>query len=144
MPDKSSSFIERCEFADNGDIDSVRDHAKMSALLLYRLIQRAYTSVMSTILDEQACEKERKKAFATLQVAQHDREQSSPAAVPKASLNLPNCRSNNRVENKATITTPPPSVFQGGFCRDLSVVGNLLSQTGFSSSISVKYEALSC
>ncbi|CAI9767854.1 unnamed protein product [Fraxinus pennsylvanica] len=147
-PDKVSSFIERCEFADEQDIESVLDRAKMSALLLYRLIQRAYTSVMSTILDEEACEKERKKAAAALQVthtfvqSQQAREQSS-TAVPKATPNVPKF-SNNRVENKATVTTPPPSVFQGVFCRDLSVVGNLLSQTGFSRPIPVKYEALSC
>ncbi|XP_022876264.1 uncharacterized protein LOC111394592 [Olea europaea var. sylvestris] len=148
-PDKSSSFIERCEFADEQDIDSVKDRAKMSALLLYRLIQRAYTSVMSTILDEEASEKERKKAAAALQVnqafvqSQHAREKSS-TAVTKATHGVPNLSSNNRVEKKATITTPPPSVFQGVFCRDLSVVGNLLSQTGFSRPIPVKYEALSC
>ncbi|KAL2556599.1 Heat shock protein DnaJ with tetratricopeptide repeat [Forsythia ovata] len=149
-PDKSSGFIERCEFADERDIDSVRDRAKMSALLLYRLIQRAYTSVMSTILDEEACEKERKKAAAALQVAQavvqsqQAREQSTSTAMPKDTPSVPKCSSNNRVKNKASITTPPPSVFQGVFCRDLSVVGNLLSQTGFSRPIPVKYEALSC
>ncbi|KAL8527239.1 hypothetical protein ACS0TY_005209 [Phlomoides rotata] len=119
-PDKSSSFIERCEFADEKDMDSVRDRAKMSALLLYRLIQKGYTSVMSSILDEEAVEKQRKNSAAKV--------------VAEA------------IENKpvATVKTPPASVFQGVFCRDLAVVGNLLAQAGFNRPMPVKYEALSC
>ncbi|KAL1543974.1 hypothetical protein AAHA92_20883 [Salvia divinorum] len=117
-PDKSSSFIERCEFADEKDIDSVRDRAKMSSLLLYRLVQRGYTSVMSTILDEEAAEKQRKKV-----------QQTPPMPV---------------AEESKVIKTPPPSVFQGVFCRDIAVVGNLLAQAGFNRPIPVKYEALSC
>ncbi|KAG6432712.1 hypothetical protein SASPL_104297 [Salvia splendens] len=120
-PDKSSSFIERCEFADEKDIDSVRDRAKMSSLLLYRLVQRGYTSVMSTILDEEAAEKQRKKVVAVQQ----------PPPMPVA-------------EESKAIKTPPPSVYQGVFCRDIAVVGNLLAQAGFNRPIPVKYEALSC
>ncbi|XP_022898101.1 uncharacterized protein LOC111411748 isoform X2 [Olea europaea var. sylvestris] len=127
-PDKSSSFIDRCEFADDGDIDSIRDRAKMSALLLYRLIQKGYTSVMGTILEDEA------KAAMQVQQAQ---EQSSTRieSIPEAILD-----GNHRTENNAAIT----SVFQGVFCRDLSVVGTLLSQAGFSRPMAVKYEALSC
>lgn len=91
-PDRCSNFIEKCEFADEKDVISVRDRAKMSALLLYRMIQRGYTSLMSTVLDEE----QRRKAAAVV------------------------------------------------FCRDLATVGNLslLSQTGFTHPIPVKYEAL--
>lgn len=113
-PDKSSSFIERCEFADEkNDVESVRDRAKMSSLLLYRLIQKGYNHITAMIMEEEAAEKERKTAAAA-------------------------------VNEKKPITTPPASVFQGVFCRDLAVVGNLLSQAGFNRPIPVKYEALSC
>ncbi|XP_057782198.1 uncharacterized protein LOC131000345 [Salvia miltiorrhiza] len=127
-PDKSSSFIERCEFADEKDVDSVRDRAKMSSLLLYRLVQRGYTSVMSTILDEEAAEKQRKKAV----------QQPAPAPAPAMPVAVA------VAEESKAIKTPPASVFQGVFCRDLAVVGNLLAQAGFNRPIPVKYEALSC
>ncbi|KAI3460762.1 hypothetical protein Pfo_017425 [Paulownia fortunei] len=148
-PDKSSSFIEKCEFADEKDVDSVRDRAKMSALLLYRLIQKGYTSVMATILDEEAAEKQRKKAAAALQAAvqaQQVHEQPSIARVESIPVAISEVLSgnNNRIENKPAITTPPASVFQGVFCRDLAVVGDLLSQAGFNRPIPVNYEALSC
>ncbi|PIN15597.1 hypothetical protein CDL12_11741 [Handroanthus impetiginosus] len=148
-PDKSSCFIEKCEFADEKDVDSVRDRAKMSALLLYRLIQKGYTSVLTTILDEEAAEKQRRKATAALQAAVQsqqaqeqksvDRIESAPVAVSE------DVNGSNKAENKSsTVSTPPTSGFQGVFCRDLAVVGNLLSQAGFNRSIPVKYEALSC
>lgn len=155
-PDKSSSFMERCEFADERDVDSVRDKAKMSALLLYRLIQKGYTSLMTTIMDEEAAEKQRKKAAAALQATQaHEK---SVKAV-ESSLNKVSAAANevvvlppsnsSTVENNAPRTTNvttgvDASVFQGVFCRDLAAVGNLLSQAGFNRPIPVKYEALSC
>ncbi|KAK4763805.1 hypothetical protein SAY87_013243 [Trapa incisa] len=39
-PDKALGFIERCEFVDDQNLDSVKDRANMSAMLLYRLIQK--------------------------------------------------------------------------------------------------------
>lgn len=124
-PDKSTHFIDRCEFSDEVDIDSVKDRARMSSLLLYRLIQRGYTKLMKIILDEEACEKQRKKTSAALQQAiKHDEHQQL--------LN----KNRNHVEKK--------NAFQGVFCRDLAVVGSLLSQTGFNRPIQVKYEGLSC
>ncbi|KAI3819200.1 hypothetical protein L1987_13025 [Smallanthus sonchifolius] len=42
------------------DIESVKERAKMSGLLLYRLIQRGYTNLMRIVLDEEALEKQRK------------------------------------------------------------------------------------
>ncbi|XP_058188030.1 uncharacterized protein LOC131304708 [Rhododendron vialii] len=144
-PDKANSFIDRCEFADDRDVDSIRDRAKMSALLLYRLIQKGYTSVMSTIMDEEVVEKQRKQAAATLQAAaaiqvKQAHEQTKLEAELSAASEVLAC---NRMENKGT-TPPPASVYQGVFCRDIAVVGNLLSQVGFNRPIPVKYEALSC
>lgn len=140
-PDKSSSFIERCEFADEKDVDSVRDRAKMSCLLLYRLIQRGYTSVMSTILDEEATEKQRKKAAAA---AVHQPPPLPPSAPAAGDKPIPVAAASSNKAAAAVIKTPPPSVFQGVFCRDLAVVGNLLSQASFNRPMPVKYEGLSC
>ncbi|KAL1565150.1 hypothetical protein AAHA92_07403 [Salvia divinorum] len=61
-PDQSWNFMHKCEFADEKDVDSVRDGAKMSALVLHRLIQRGYSSLMAAILEDEAVEKQRKKA----------------------------------------------------------------------------------
>lgn len=140
-PDKSANFIERCQIADDRDLDSIRDRAKMSALLLYRLIQKGYSSVMSTIMDEEAAEK-RKKAAAALQAAQAAiQNQQPPESESKP-------KQKQEVSSVETTTSSSVSstnnVFQGVFCRDLTVVGNLLSQVGFNRPIPVKYEALSC
>ncbi|TMW85786.1 hypothetical protein EJD97_022494 [Solanum chilense] len=177
-PDKSTSFVERCEFADEKDVDSIRDRAKLSALLLYRLIQKGYTKLMTTIIDEEAAEKQRTKAAAALQAMQQQQQQVQPtqelqqsraepisnaasrraveAALssnttsrvpPKAAANTtPSCN-NSRAESKVVVSTSTnASSFQGVFCRDLAIVGNLLSQagTGFNRPIPMKYEALSC
>ncbi|MBA0743759.1 hypothetical protein Gogos_006414 [Gossypium gossypioides] len=144
-PDKATNFIERCEFADERDLDSIKDRAKMSALLLYRLLQKGYSSVMSTIMDEEAAEKQRKKATAALQAAQaaaiqvQQTQHSNPKPEHETS---PVSSCNNKSKN--TTTNSNTNVFQGVFCRDLTVVGNLLSQVGFNRPLTVKYEALSC
>ncbi|GMN52326.1 hypothetical protein TIFTF001_021466 [Ficus carica] len=143
-PDKSTAFIERCELADDRDLDSIRDRAKMSALLLYRLIQKGYSSVMSTIMEEEAVEKQRKTAAAALQAAQAaiqiqqppDSESHKPELKPKP-------KQKQEVSSSSSVGSNN-NVFQGVFCRDLTVVGNLLSQVGFNRPIPVKYEALSC
>lgn len=141
-PDKSTSFIERCELADDRDLDSIRDRSKMSALLLYRLIQKGYSSVMSTIMEEEAAEKQRKKAAAALQAAQAAIQiQQTPESESKQKSEL---KPKPKPEVSSVKTTPSNNVFQGVFCRDLTVVGNLLSQVGFNRPIPMKYEALSC
>ena len=155
-PDKATNFIDRCEFADERDLESVKDRAKMSALLLSRLLQKGYSSVMSTIMNEEAAEKQRKKAAAALQASQaaiqvQQTQYSNSKLEPETSFasstnssDVSGC--NNKVdssENKAT-TTSNANVFQGVFCRDLAAVGNLLSQVGFNRPLPVKYEALSC
>lgn len=146
-PDKSTNFIDRCELADERDLDSVRDRAKMSALLLYRWIQKAYSNLMTTIMEEEAAEKQRKRAQAALQatvmihgVKTVEEEESitgttSPAVEVAAS---------NRISSSENMGTSSSSPYQGVFCRDLHLVGNLLSQAGFNRPIQVKYEALSC
>jgi len=123
-PDKAMCFIERCEMADERDLDSVKERARMSSLLLYRLLQKGYTSVMGAIMDEEVAEKQRMKKVLEAQA------QAEKLENKKCTVSSP--------------TTANPAVFQGVFCRDLAVVGNLLSQTGFNRSIPVKYEALSC
>ncbi|CAH9132588.1 unnamed protein product [Cuscuta epithymum] len=135
-PDKSSGFIERCEYTDDREIESVRERAKMSSLLLYRLIQKGYTSLMAAIIDEEAAEKQRKKTAASTVVAlqamqQHQEEVAQQKSHGPSSTMKPIC-------------CPDPSVFQGVFCRDLAIVGNLLSQSGFNRPLPMKYEALSC
>ncbi|KAG5150382.1 hypothetical protein AAZX31_10G014000 [Glycine max] len=124
-PDKATCFVERCELADERDLDSVKERAKMSALLLYRLLQKGYTNVMGTIMDEEAAEKQRKK-------------------VLEAQVLMSNENLEDKKCNVSSPSTANPSVYQGVFCRDIAVVGNLLSQSGFNRSIPVKYEALSC
>ncbi|GMI85824.1 hypothetical protein like AT2G47440 [Hibiscus trionum] len=137
-PDKAINFIDRCELADERDLDSVIDRAKMSALLLYRLLQKGYSSVKSTIMDEEAAEKQRKKAAIQVQQTQYSNSKSEPEDN-RASTNSSDFSS----ENKAT-TTSNANVFQGVFCRDLAAVGNLLPQVGFNHPIPLKYEAMSC
>ncbi|KAK8718148.1 hypothetical protein V6N13_045393 [Hibiscus sabdariffa] len=156
-PDKATNFIERCEFANDRDLDSVKDRAKMSALLLYRLLQKGYSSMMTTIIEEEAADKQRKKATAALQAAQaaiqvqqtqYSNTKPEPETNPASTTNSSNVSScKTRVksnENKAATTSSNTNVFQGVFCRDLAVVGNLLSQVGFNRPLPVKYEALSC
>ncbi|KAF9688155.1 hypothetical protein SADUNF_Sadunf02G0167700 [Salix dunnii] len=154
-PDKSINFVERCEFADDMDIDSVKDRAKMSALLLYRLLQKGYSNVMSTIMDEEAAEKQRKKtaaiqsqqtaqaaAIQSQQAAQNAKMESNPSAAEISGSIRINSNENKVASASSGSTTT--SVFQGVFCRDLAAVGNLLSQSGFNRPLAVKFEALSC
>ncbi|KAK9282094.1 hypothetical protein L1049_005006 [Liquidambar formosana] len=143
-PDKSTNFIDRCEFVDDRDLDSIRDRAKMSALLLYRLLQKGYHSVMATIMDEEAAEKQRKKAAAALQATAIQIQQAQePKLEPEVKISPSEISGCSRISpaESANATT---SVFQGVFCRDIAVVGNLLSQAGFNLPLPVKYEALSC
>ncbi|XP_076901933.1 uncharacterized protein LOC143556525 [Bidens hawaiensis] len=133
-PDKFINFIDRCEFSDDGDVDSVKERARMSGLLLFRLIQRGYTSLMRIVLDEQALDKQRK-------MMKHD--EHVHQQISSKSVEIVTMRNNNNNNNKGN-EGEKKNAFKGVFCRDLSVVGNLLSQTGFNRPIQVKYEGLSC
>ncbi|KAG2697613.1 hypothetical protein I3843_07G114300 [Carya illinoinensis] len=151
-PDKAISFIDKCELADDRDLDSLKDRARMSALLLYRLLQKGYSSVMATIMDEEAAEKQRKKAAAALQTAQATAipVQQTQASKLESETNSSSFKNSSaevpgsKKMTASTSTSSNTSVFQGVFCRDLAVVGSLLSQVGFNRQIPVKYEALSC
>ncbi|CAH2057652.1 unnamed protein product [Thlaspi arvense] len=149
-PDRASSFIERCEFTDQSDVDSVRDRARMSSLLLYRLIQKGYSAVTAIIAEEAAAEEKRKKniAAAQAQTPMHKTEERKP--VGKSGLTKIAGFSEPKAVGKSKITenTEPKPVnsnaYQGVFCRDLAAVGNLLTRAGFNHPIPVKYEALTC
>ncbi|XP_050377431.1 uncharacterized protein LOC126794705 isoform X2 [Argentina anserina] len=155
-PDKATVFIDRCELADDRDIDSVRDRAKLSALLLYRLLQKGYSSLSTTIMDEEAAEKQRKKAAAALQAAQAQAQAQAQAAqaaaaaaiqiqqTQEALIEFESASSNSNSNSNRMVHSSEAKAFQGVFCRDIAVVGNLLSQVGFNRPITVKYEALSC
>ncbi|XP_016467784.2 uncharacterized protein LOC107790376 [Nicotiana tabacum] len=161
-PDKSTSFLERCEFADEQDVDSVRDRAKMSALLLYRMMQRGYASLMTIIKDEEMAEQQRKKAAAALQLMQQqvqlneELQQSKAETLGTVSMQqqvqqiqeLQQSRAeilDSDMCNTTSCSNTNATVFQGVFCRDIAIVGNLLCQAaGFNQPIPVKYEALSC
>ncbi|CAH9085661.1 unnamed protein product [Cuscuta epithymum] len=117
-PDKAMSFVERCEFPDEKDIEAARDRAKMSALLLYKWLQRAHASLLKTVIEEEESEKQNRAIAAAAAVVIQ--------------------------EPKVEETPPPAPVFHGGFCRDLAMVGSLLSQSGFSHPIPMNYEAVSC
>ncbi|XP_031273940.1 uncharacterized protein LOC116146785 [Pistacia vera] len=152
-PDKATSFIDRCEFADDRNLDSVKDRAKMSALLLYRLLQKGYSSVMVNIMDEEAAEKRRKKATTALQVAIQVQQQQTQNSKLEPELNQSTTATSmeisgsNRMsstENNGPTASNTNNVYQGIFCRDIAAVGNLLSQAAFNRPLQVKYEALSC
>ncbi|CAI8603718.1 unnamed protein product [Vicia faba] len=137
-PEKATCFIERCELADERDLESVKDRTRMASMLLYRLLQKGYSSVMNSIAEDENAEKEKQRKIA-LQL------QETSANVH--SVEVLQQKSRDEMEEKFAMSSPSianPTVFQGVFCRDLSVVGNLLSQRFSSRSIPVKYEALSC
>ncbi|KAG2241881.1 hypothetical protein Bca52824_096276 [Brassica carinata] len=136
-PDRASSFIDRCEFTDQNDVDSVRDRAKMSSLLLYRLIQKGYSAVKTIIAVEAEAAEKRKRDAAVVQ---------TPAQTPMHKIEEPRAV-NKSVVITITDTEPKPvnsNAYQGVFCRDLAAVGNLLTRAGFNHPIPVKYEALTC
>lgn len=158
-PEKAIGFIERCELADERDLESVKDRARMASMLLYRLLQKGYTNVMNTILEEEASAEKQKKMVLQLQQTNanaHVIQASTNAHVTQASSNahvnavvevLQKKSREEMLEEKYAMSSPSivnPTVFQGVFCRDLTVVGNLLSQRFSNRSIPVKYEALSC
>ncbi|KAL8142639.1 hypothetical protein V2J09_015671 [Rumex salicifolius] len=134
-PDRALAFIDRCEFSSEPERDEARDRSRMSAVLLYRLIQKGYSSVTVAIAEDDKAEKERLKAAAALQEAQaHVQAQQQQ-------------RQKNEMEAGRAVLNGPGAgnkVYQGVFCRDLAVVGSLLSQARFNRPLSVKYEALSC
>lgn len=161
-PDKATGFVDRCDFVDDRDVDAVKDQARMSALLLYRLLQKGYSAVMGSIMDEEAAGRQRVATAAAAAAIQ---------AVAAAAAAMEDCSAEVKVEVAAVAREAieekkndhqsanrvvelqlqqqqqdgkASKVYQGVFCRDIAVVGNLISQVGFNRPIPVKYEALSC
>ncbi|VAH41888.1 unnamed protein product [Triticum turgidum subsp. durum] len=183
-PDRSASFAERLELVDeHRDLDAVRDQARMSALFLYRMLQKGYSHIMSAVLDEEAAARQRARedaaaaalaatvaaaaASATKQAeeeaaasaAMQEEEEEEAAAVPESPKQTERVRCENipvQVAEPETIAPPSPPtprlsaaamspMFQGAFCRDMAVVGTLLSRGRFDRPpMAVKCEAMSC
>ncbi|KAG2639219.1 uncharacterized protein LOC120662242 [Panicum virgatum] len=117
-PVRSVSFAERLELVDeHRDLEAVRDQARMSALFLYRMLHKGYSFIMSAVLDEEAA-------------ARQQQDEAAVAARTTAAA-------------AGTPTSMGPGL-QGVFCRDMAVVGSLLSRGGFDRPIPVKCEAMSC
>uniref|UniRef100_A0ACD5WNL5 Uncharacterized protein n=1 Tax=Avena sativa TaxID=4498 RepID=A0ACD5WNL5_AVESA len=167
-PERSASFAERLELVDeHRDLDAVRDQARMSALFLYRMLQKGYSHVMSAVLDEEAAERQRAREdaaalAAAAEVALAAREQEEEALTvpesPKSSESAHGANVGNvQVAKPEPIAPPSPiaqrlsaaaamsPMFQGAFCRDMAVVGTLLSRGAFDMpAMAVKCEAMSC
>ncbi|KAF8387798.1 hypothetical protein HHK36_026455 [Tetracentron sinense] len=156
-PDKATNFVDWCEFVDNYDLDSVKEQARMWGLMLFRLLQKGYASLMATIMEDEAAEEQRKKAAAATKVPVLVQEPKLEGELSKpkgeigdgngvgsldyimGSIELP--EKNSRAVAAAAMAA---SVFQGVFCRDIAAVGNLPSPVGFDLPMPVKYQALSC
>ena len=175
-PDRAVVFGERLELVDeHRDLEAVRDQARMSALLLYRMLQKGYSFVMSAVLDEEAAERQRAKdAAAAALLAKQEAAKQEPkqdAAKQEAPLPAPEKPKNTErarprsppgraaqpakpkakaaavaTTSKAPVAvTSTAPVYQGVFCRDMAVVGTLLSRGGgFDRALPVKCEAMSC
>ncbi|OWM80068.1 hypothetical protein CDL15_Pgr010046 [Punica granatum] len=152
-PNRALDFLDKCEFEQGYDFDSIKDRAKMSGLLLYRLLQKAYASIASIIMDEEEVDKQRKKAAAALQAEQAAVQvPKTHEPKPKAESSLPIApkRSESSAPKQISLTSnakkvcPDPSVHRGVFCRDMAAVGSLLAQVGYNRPLPVKYAALSC
>ncbi|CAM0872851.1 unnamed protein product [Alopecurus aequalis] len=158
-PDRAVVFGERLELVDeHRDLEAVRDQARMSALLLYRMLQKGYSFLMSAVIDEEAADRQRsREAAAAASALSKQQPETNPssetgrvpitnscavqtAKPPKAKAIIP-ALSKTGVAPRTSSAAP---VYQGVFCRDLAVVGTLLSRSGFDRSLPVKCQAMSC
>ncbi|KAK4776458.1 hypothetical protein SAY86_005146 [Trapa natans] len=143
-PNRSLDFLDKCEFEEGCDFDSIRDRAKMSGLLLYRLLQKAHASILSTIAEEEAAEEQRKATAAALQAEQAALQVSDTCEVKPEIEPFTSPKATGSSSSNNKMVSPDPSVHRGVFCRDLAAVGNLLARAGCNRPIPVKYAALSC
>ncbi|XP_065041349.1 uncharacterized protein LOC135675009 [Musa acuminata AAA Group] len=105
-PEKATAFVARLEFADDHrDPDGVRDQAKMSAMVLYRMLQKGYSRIKATVMNE---EKVAVAVAAAAQVA---------ASIPTVA------GGGSEVPNKAAVAAA--GVFQRRFCRDTAEAGSM-------------------
>lgn len=110
--ERSMTSIDRFDIIDEHELVSVKNRARMSTLLLYRLIQKGYYAVMSDIETVEA-----DKA-----VAIDNRRMDGNKAVVMAVVR----KSNNKL-----------NVVKGVFCRDMAAVGSLISRAGLRQPITV-------
>ncbi|EAZ05220.1 hypothetical protein OsI_27418 [Oryza sativa Indica Group] len=165
-PDRCASFAERLELVDeHRDLEAVRDQARMcGAVAVPHAAEGLLRCIMSVVQDEEAAERQRAKdaaaataaAAAAAAAAALAREQEETAAVPEkariSSVSVPSTNVQVQVTQAAAMPTAAMAaaaamgspVFQGVFCRDMAVVGTLLSRGGFDRPIPVKCEAMSC
>ncbi|KAK3126087.1 hypothetical protein QOZ80_7BG0613710 [Eleusine coracana subsp. coracana] len=140
-PDRSTSFAERLELVDDHrDLEAVRDQARMSALFLYRMLQKGYSFIMAAVLDQEAADRQRIKdeaAMAEAESAARKEQEHQVKAIPMDKPIANNVLHHHQVVPRAPMptsaATPMPTMsppFQGVFCRDMAV---LLSRPGFDS-----------
>ncbi|CAM8922517.1 unnamed protein product [Rhodiola kirilowii] len=154
-PDRVTAFIDKCEFNDSRDLDSVKERARISATLLHRLLQKGYAKILNNVMEEEVAGEQRKVAQAALEATalQIQEEEAKTQEAAKSELSAVKeveMFSDNETcpspENKSSSSSSSSSssIYKASFCRDLAVVGSLLSQVGFNRPIPVKYEALTC
>lgn len=166
-PERVTGFIDKCEFTESGDPDSVKERARISASLLHRLLQKGYAQIMSDVMEEEAvAEKQKRKlaqaaleATALLQIQRLSKTQEEAAAAAAAAAKLElktkneeelfireneTCPSPEHNNSSSSSSSSASSVYNASFCRDLAVVGSLLARVGFNHPIPIKYEALTC
>ncbi|XP_010474676.1 PREDICTED: uncharacterized protein LOC104754236 [Camelina sativa] len=113
-PERTVAFIDRFELTDEEELASVKNRARMSTLLLYRLIQKGYHAVISNIemVDAVAIK---------IQPVETPTDDDNKAAAME-------------VERKSSNNL---NVVKGVFCRDMAAVGSLISRAGLRQPISV-------
>ncbi|WOL18378.1 hypothetical protein Cni_G27173 [Canna indica] len=118
-PEKAAAFVDRLEFADDHrDPDSARDQARMSATILYRMLQKGYSRIMATVMMEENA------AAAVAQVPPANATAVTGPEVQVVERSLGRQQSLWGSEKAAAAL-----VLQGMFCRDMAVVGSVLSQS---------------
>lgn len=119
-PDRSANFVDRCEFVDERDAEAVREQARVAALALYRLVQRGYSTLMASVLDETAAERQRQMA-AAVAIAR-------TIPIPIETIVAGDGRDNG---GRLPAEMKAAAAFSGGFCREVPAVENLISPVRF-------------
>ncbi|XP_006307197.2 uncharacterized protein LOC17897971 [Capsella rubella] len=111
-PERTVVFIDRFDITDEEELASVKNRARLSTLLLYRMIQKGYRAVMSDIEMVEAAAIEKQSAETLI-----DGNKAAKAVVRKSSNNI--------------------NVVKGVFCRDMAAVGSLIARAGLRQPIPV-------
>ncbi|XP_010481139.1 PREDICTED: uncharacterized protein LOC104759976 [Camelina sativa] len=118
-PERTVAFIDRFDLTDEEELASVKNRARMSTLLLYRLIQKGFHAVMSDISMVEAV------AVEEIAIKNQPVETSTDDDNKAAAMEVGRKRSNNL------------NVVKGVFCRDMAAVGSLIVRAGLRQPISV-------